>query len=217
MPKSSAHLMWMKTSITFNGTDCPDNMSGFGVLPLMDAPTISNVRVRHVLIDGGTRLNVVSLHAFEALQISMLKLKSSRPYDGMGNDPMWPYGHISVPITFGTVENYRAEMIMFDVANIDLPFNAILDRSSLYWFMIASHYGYLILNIQTANRVITVDSDCRVAEEDEVQDTPPRLRTYGRCCPDHRSEAQRCRSNFTTLPPTLLREQPAVVLLLERA
>jgi hypothetical protein len=191
MPKSSAHLKWMKTHITFDTTDYPNNMSRTGVLPLVAASTISNVRIRHVLIDGGTRLNVMSLHAFEALQIPMSKVKSSQPFGGMGNDPMWPYGHISLPVNFRTADNYMTEMIVFDVANIDLPFNAILGRSSLYRFMAASHYGYLILKITAANRVITIHTDYKAAEEDEEQDTSPRLRAFGRCCPDHRSEAHR--------------------------
>jgi hypothetical protein len=56
----------------------PTTCQSAGVLPLMATPTISNVQICHVLIDGGAGLNVMSLHAFEALQIPMSKLKPLR-------------------------------------------------------------------------------------------------------------------------------------------
>jgi hypothetical protein len=43
-------------------------------LPLLISPTISNVKLYHVLIDGGVTLNLISLAAFKKLQILMGKL-----------------------------------------------------------------------------------------------------------------------------------------------
>jgi hypothetical protein len=56
-------------------------------------------------------------------------------------------GSISILMTFGTPENYRMESILFDVADVNLPFNAILGRPALYQFMIIAHYGYLVLKM----------------------------------------------------------------------
>jgi hypothetical protein len=56
-----------------------------------------------------------------------------------------PRGCISLPVTFGTPENFRTESVLFDVVEVTLPFNAILGRPALYQFMVAAHYRYLVL------------------------------------------------------------------------
>jgi hypothetical protein len=38
------------------------------------------------------------------------------------------HGSISLPVTFRTSENYRTESVIFDVVEVNLPFNAILSR-----------------------------------------------------------------------------------------
>jgi hypothetical protein len=53
-------------------------MAGAGILPLITAPIIANMRLHHVLIDGGARLNVISHVAFKQLQISGSRLGPSR-------------------------------------------------------------------------------------------------------------------------------------------
>ena len=37
-----------------------------------------------------------------------------------------PIGQVHLPVTFGTRDNYRTELIDFDVADIRLPYNAFL-------------------------------------------------------------------------------------------
>jgi hypothetical protein len=49
-------------------------MAGAGQLPLVVSPTIVNIKLYHVLIDGGAALNLISLTAFKKLQIPMSKL-----------------------------------------------------------------------------------------------------------------------------------------------
>jgi hypothetical protein len=45
-------------------SDYPNNIVGVGQLPLVVSPTIANVRLYHVLIDGREALNLISLMAF---------------------------------------------------------------------------------------------------------------------------------------------------------
>jgi hypothetical protein len=101
----------------------------------------------HVLIDGGAALNLISLATFQKLQIPMSKLAPSHPFLGVGSESIIPRGCISLPVTFGTPENYRTESVIFYVTEVNLPFNAILSRSALYKFMIVAHYGYLVLKM----------------------------------------------------------------------
>ena len=62
-------------------------------------------------------------------------------------------------VTFGTRDNYRTEGIVFDVADIDLPYNGILGRPALTKFMAASHYAYLTVKIPGPQGPITVPAD----------------------------------------------------------
>jgi hypothetical protein len=61
----------METLISFNVSDYPKSMVGVGQLSLLVSPTIVNVKLYHVLIDGGAVLNLISLVAFKKLQIPM--------------------------------------------------------------------------------------------------------------------------------------------------
>jgi hypothetical protein len=86
-------------------------MAGVGVLPLVTAPTIANVRLHHVLIDGGAGLSVISYAAFKHLQIPESKLAPSRPFFGVGPNPVYPVGTISLPVMFGTEVNFSTENV----------------------------------------------------------------------------------------------------------
>jgi hypothetical protein len=49
--------------------------------------------------------------------------------------------------------------VQFEVAEVNLPFNAIIGRPALYRFMAVAHYGYLVLKMPSPAGVLTVQSD----------------------------------------------------------
>jgi hypothetical protein len=134
-------------------------MAGAGVLPLITAPVIANMRLHHVLIDGGAGLNIISHAAFKQLQIPGSRLGASRPFSGVSPQLVYPLGSIALPVTFGTEENFRTENVVFDVAEVNLPFNTIIGRPALYRFMAIAHYGYLVLKMPSPTGVLTVRGD----------------------------------------------------------
>jgi hypothetical protein len=73
--------------------------------------------------------------------------------------PVYPLGSITLSVTFGTEENFRTENVQFDVVEVNLPFNAIIGRPALYWFMAIAHYGYLVLKMSSPAGVLTVRGD----------------------------------------------------------
>ena len=119
--KAAPHQRWRNTTISFRPSDCPENMLGAGVLPIVAAPVIANIRLYHVLIDGGAGLNVISYAVFKQLQISESKMAPSRPFSGVGPQLVFPLGSIVLPVTFGTEDNFRTENVQFDVAEVNLP------------------------------------------------------------------------------------------------
>jgi hypothetical protein len=83
-----------------------------------------------------------------------------RPFLGVGLGSIIPRGSISLPVTFGTLENYRTESILFDIAEVNLPFNAIIGRPTLYQLMAVAHYGFLVLRMSSPNDIIKIRGDC---------------------------------------------------------
>jgi hypothetical protein len=77
----------------------------------------------------------------------------------VGPQPVYPLGSIALPVTFGSEENFHTENVMFDVAEVNLPFNAIIGRPTLYRFMAIAHYRYLVLKMPYTTGVLTVRGD----------------------------------------------------------
>jgi hypothetical protein len=86
-------------------------------------------------------LNLISLAAFKKLQIPLGKLHPSCPFLGVGPVSVMPHSYIFLPVTFRTAKSFRTESVLFDVAEVSIPFNAILGRLALYQFMALTHYG----------------------------------------------------------------------------
>jgi hypothetical protein len=72
---------------------------------------------------------------------------------------VYPLGSITLPVTFGTEENFCTENVQFDIVEVNLPFNAIIGRPALYRFMAIAHYGYLVLKMSSPAGVLTVRGD----------------------------------------------------------
>jgi hypothetical protein len=126
------HYKWMEMPISFDASDCPKSMVGTGQLPLIVSPSTANIMQYHVLIDGGATLNLICLVAFRKLQILISKLQPSCRFSGVGPVSIMSCGCISLLVTFGTHENFCTESIVFNVIEVNLPFNAILGRPALY-------------------------------------------------------------------------------------
>jgi hypothetical protein len=77
----------------------------------------------------------------------------------VGAQPVYPLGSITLPVTFGTEENFRIENVQFDVAEVNLPFNVIIGRPALYRFMAIAHSGYLVLKTPSLVGVLNVRGD----------------------------------------------------------
>jgi hypothetical protein len=104
-------------------------------------------------------LNLISLTSFKKLYILMTKLQPSCPFSRVGLVSVMPCGCISLPVTFETPENFRTESILFDVAEVNHPFNTILGRPALYQFMAVAHYGTLFPKMPSPNGVLKIRGD----------------------------------------------------------
>jgi hypothetical protein len=92
--------------------------------------------------------------------------ESDTPFFGIvPTEGEYPLGHIYMPVTFRTPENYRTEFLRFEVANFDCGYNAIIGRPGLAKFMAIPHYTYMILKMPGPQGIITVRADFQGAAE----------------------------------------------------
>src|ERR1041385_7558045 len=79
-------------------------------------------------------------------------------------------GKIYLDTAFGNAENFRSELIPFEVVKLESPYHAILGRPSYAKFMARLCYVYVKLKMPGPNGPITVDgSRSRAVECDEQQ------------------------------------------------
>jgi hypothetical protein len=144
-----APYRWSEHPITFTRADQWLNFDHPGKYPLLVDPMIRESRVKKVLVDGGSSINVTFPQTLQGLGVALKELhESETPFFGIVlTEGECPLGHIYMPVTFGTPENYRTEFLRFEVASFDCGYNAIIGRPRLAKFMAIPHYTYMILKM----------------------------------------------------------------------
>ena len=74
-----------------------------------------------------------------------------------------------LPVTFGTTDNYRTELIKFEVADFESSYHAILGRLALSKFMAIPHYVYLLLKMPGKTGVLTFRGNLQKSFECEKE------------------------------------------------
>nr|CAE02225.2 OSJNBb0015C06.3 [Oryza sativa Japonica Group] len=141
-PDTPQYLQWSETAIKFDHSDHPD-------------------RVVH----PGRALNILFAKTLDDMQIPWTELKpSSAPFHGViPGLSSTPLSQITLPVTFGTRENFRTENICFEVADFETAYHAILGRPALPKFMAVPHYTYMMMKMPGPRGVISLRSDIKQA------------------------------------------------------
>ena len=90
-------LKWSSTPIIFNTEDHPDRTNAVGCLPLLVSPTIRNLKVNKMLVDGGAGLNLISPAVIEKLQIPDGDLKETGTFQGVNPGRSQTKGKVTLP------------------------------------------------------------------------------------------------------------------------
>jgi hypothetical protein len=147
---------WSHVSLTFDARDV-DLCSA----PHMDAMVINcsvaGWDLHKVLVDKGSQVDIIFLHAFDRMGISHSLLKpSDNPLYGFGSKGTFPVGKIELPLSFGVAPNARSEQVTFNIVDMVYPYNTIMGRGSINKFEAAIHRLYLCMKIPGPQGVITV-------------------------------------------------------------
>jgi hypothetical protein len=157
-PATPKYLKWSEVSITFDRGDHPDFIPKPGWYPLVVCPIVKDVKLNRVLVDGGNSRNLLFLKTFDQMGLFRSLLRTSRaPFHSIvPGAVVAPIGQISLPVTFGTRENFRTETIQFEVTDFETTYNAFLGRPALTKFMAIPHYAYLVLKMPGPRGAISI-------------------------------------------------------------
>jgi hypothetical protein len=75
---------------------------------------------------------------------------------GFGGRQIVALGKITMPVTFGYVHNRRTEQVVFDIVDMEYPYNAIFGRGMLNAFEAILHLAYLCMQIPSQQGPIVV-------------------------------------------------------------
>lgn len=153
-------MKWSEQKIEFSEEDHPKSAVIPGRYPIVVEPTIRNIKVARVLIDGGSSINLLFASTLGAMGIPHSELTpTDQPFHGITpRSSSRPLGKITLPVTFGQANSFRTEWITFDIA-----YNAIIGRTALAKFMAASHYTYQVLKMPGPKGTITIQGNAKLA------------------------------------------------------
>jgi hypothetical protein len=140
--------------------------------PHNDAMVISCVimgfLVHNVLVDMGSAADIIFAKAFRQMQEPNDKIHdATHPLCGFGGRQIVALDKIIVPVTFGYVHNTRTKQVVYDIVDMDYPYNAIIGRGTLNAFEAILHPTYLCMKIPSEQGPIAVhgsQEDTRRAE-----------------------------------------------------
>jgi hypothetical protein len=126
---------------------------------------VSQVRLAKVLVDNGSAIYIIFASTLQSMGYDMTSLVSSDQafYGLIPRVGSTPVGQATLPVTFGTRDNYRTEYVNFEVAKFETSYHAILGRHSLAKFMAIPNHTYLLLKMLAPKGVLSVYGDLQTS------------------------------------------------------
>jgi hypothetical protein len=92
---------------------------------------------------------------------------ATHPLYGFEGRQIVALGKITMSITFGYVHNTRTEQVVFDIVDMEYPYNAIIGRGTLNAFEAILHPAYLCMKIPSNQGPIAVHGSQEAARRAE--------------------------------------------------
>jgi hypothetical protein len=129
---------------------------------------IKGFLVHNVLVDTGSVAGIIFAKAFRQMQESEDKIHdATHPLCGFGGRQIVALGKITMLVTFGYVHNPRTEQVLFDIINMEYPYNAIIGRGTLNAFEAILHPAYLCMKIPSEQGPIAIHGSQEAARRAE--------------------------------------------------
>jgi hypothetical protein len=132
-----------------------------------------------ILVDNGSSADILFLKTFEKMNLSQHMLHPPEyPLQGFGGKPIKPIGKVSLPVSFGDLDNARTETLTFDVVDIYHPYLAIFGRGFMNKFDAVIRQQFLCMKIPAPKGVIIVFDDQQEARNIEKGHTSGQTNVY---------------------------------------
>jgi hypothetical protein len=129
---------------------------------------IKGFLVHNVLVDTGSATDIIFAKAFRQMQEPDDKIHdATHPLCGFRGRQIVALGKITMPITFVYVHNKRTEQVVFDIVDMEYPYNAIIGRGMLNAFEAILHPAYLCMKIHSNQGPIAVHGSQEAARRAE--------------------------------------------------
>jgi hypothetical protein len=119
---------------------------------------IDETSLTMVLMDGGSNLNILYTETMSLMGIGKCRLRNNAsPFHGVvRGHRAHPLGQIDLHVFFWNPNNFRWEVLTFNVVGFTGTYHAILGRPCYAKFMAIPNYTYLKLKMPGPNDVITI-------------------------------------------------------------
>jgi hypothetical protein len=158
---------WSHIPITFSQEDL--QLKDY---PHNDAMVISCVikgfLVHNVLVDTSSATDIIFAKAFKQMQEPEDKIHdATHPLCGFEGRQIVALGKITMSVTFGYVHNQRTEQVVFDIVDMEYPYNAIIGQGTLNAFEAILHPTYLCMKIPLDQGPIAIHGSQEAARRGE--------------------------------------------------
>jgi hypothetical protein len=119
-------------------------------------------------VDAGSAADISFAKAFKQMQEPEDKIHdATHPLCGFGGRKIVALGKITMSVTFGYVHNTRTEHVVFNIVDMEYPYNAIIGQGTLNAFEAILHPAYLCMKIPSKQGPIAVHGSQEAARRAE--------------------------------------------------
>jgi hypothetical protein len=174
----AARPEWAKVPITFTEEDFKLKSAHHNDAMVIEV-NIAGWVIKKILVDNGSSTDILFFKTFEKMNLSQHMLQPPEyPLQGFGGKPIKPVGKISLPVSYGDLDNARITTLTVDVVDIYHQYLTNFGRGFMNKFDAVIRQQFLCMKIPAPKGVITMFDDQQEARNIEKGHTLYQVNVY---------------------------------------